>query len=383
MASGPKRRLAGAIAVATVFGGACAVYGPSLLVGGDAGVDGGVPAEAGDAGDPPCSAARFPDRPATDDGTPSQPEIVLAMRELVLDPDAGAGALRGWDLDRRCTCPGRPSCNPIEAGVVCDDPAGRDNSAGLLFASFSAFAGDAFNTQKLNQKIQSGAFTVLVRLRDYNGGKNDQQVNTAIFLSNGMKGSEDGGTPQAPKWDGTDEWTVDPASLFGGTGPPYVPLPDAVDTSSYVTDGMLVATLNEVNVEFTSGSGLGNLHLDVTGAIVTGHPMQKNGQWTIEDGVLAGRWGSRRFLTAFAPLKDPLGPGWLCGDSGTYGAIKQLVCRNRDITTAPQNDNTGAFCDALSIGFGLVAAPAKMGNLVGRAAPAQPCGPLWDDDCNK
>jgi hypothetical protein len=150
-----------------------------------------------------------------------------------------------------------------------------------------------------------------------------------------------------------------------------------------VTNGMLVAVLNEVNINFAAGSGVASLRLNVSGAIVSGHLVQKTGGWGIDDGVLSGRWASRRFLTSFAAIKDPIGPGSLCGDSGTYASIKQLVCRNRDITTAPQNDNTNAYCDALSIGFGLVAAPAKMGNLNPRPAPPQPCGAQWDDECNK
>lgn len=370
---------------ALALGGACAVYGPSLLISGDAGPDAQLPpADGGDAGDPPCSAARWPDRPAKDDGTPSVPEFVVALRALELDPDAGAGALRGWDLDRRCTCPGRPSCNPAaDAAVVCDDTSGRDNAAGVLFAQFSAFAGDAFNTMKLNQMVANGRFTVLVRVRDYNGGANDTQLTAAIFLSNGMKGAEDAGGPQTPQWDGTDEWTVDPNSLFGGGGPPFVPLPDAVDTSAYVTNGVMVAVLNEVNIAFTAGTGTANLHLDVQGAVITGRPAQKAGGWSIDDVVLSGRWSSRKLLTSFAPLKDPLGPGYLCGDSGTYASIRKLVCNGRDITAAPQNDNTNAYCDALSIGFGFAVAPAKMALVNPRPTPPQPCGASWDDDCNK
>lgn len=374
------RKLAAAVAGSLLFGGACAIYGPSLLAG-DAGPD-AQPGDAGDAGDPPCNAARWPDRPAKDDGNETVPEFVVAVRSFSLDPDAGATAPRGWDLDRRCTCPGPASCNPAaDAAIICDDSNGRDNSAGLLFVAFSAFAGDIFNLEKMSERIGAGEGTFLVRIKDYNGTQNDTQVTTATFMSNGTRGAEDGGTPTVPQWDGGDEWTVAPNTLFGGTGPPYVPLPDAVDTAAYVTNGMLVSMMNEVNILFTTSTASA-LQLNASGVVVTGHLVQKSGGWGIDDGMLAGRWSARRFLTSFATLRDPLSKGaWLCGDSGTYASIKPLVCRNRDITALLQNDNTNAYCDALSIGFGFVAAPATMGNLYARPPPPQPCGAQWDDQC--
>jgi hypothetical protein len=378
------RRALGALLFLLVFVFvACAVYGPSLLSGVEAGTDAPITMDAGDAG-PGCDGATWPGRPAKDDpATYFGGEFVLALQTIHFDPDAGGGNLVGYDLDRACTCPGKGSCNPSgDASLVCDDPMGRDNSGGVLLSSFSAFAGDVFDSMKLNQKISDGVFTLLVRIKDYNGSQNDTQITTAIFISDGNKGAEDGGTPSKPKFDGTDDWTVDPTSLFGGVGPPYVPLPDSVDTMAYVTNGMLVAVIGEVKI-ILSGTGNGSVGLDVSGAVITGHLTPKGNSFSIDDGVLAARWPTRKMLTTLAGIKDPIGMGYLCGDSGTYLQIKKLICDVRDIVTAVQNDNTGAFCDALSIGFGFGATPARMGNMYQRPMPIPPCGAQWDDDCLK
>ena len=371
------RRYPAAVFVLILFLG-CAIYGPSLLVSSDAGEAG-----ATDAGSdaPACQRATYPGRPMKDDGTQDAGDIVLALRSIRFDVDAGGGSLLGYDLDRSCTCPAPPSCKAD--ATVCDDPNGRDNSGGVLLESFTAFAGSAFDAQKLNAKINNGEFTMLVRIRDWNGTGNDTQVTGEIFLSNGNKGSEDGGVPQLPKWDGTDSWTLDPNTLFGGAGPPYIPLPDSVDIAGYVTDGLFVAAIGEVNINLVAGMGIGSLKLNVSGAILTGHLTKMSNLYKMDDGLLAGRWPSRKFLTSFATVPNPLGPGYLCGDSGTYASIKKLICNARDISSVVQNDNTGAPCDAVSIGFGLVATQAQLGNVNKKPPPLQPCGPMWDDDCNR
>jgi hypothetical protein len=376
------RRYLGALFGLLLFFG-CAVYGPSLLGTADGGMDGG-PSDAGDE-QAVCNSATYPPRPMADDPDGGDAgDIVLAIRSIRFDVDAGGGNLLGWDLDRVCTCPGKPSCNPGDAQVVCDDPNGRDNSGGLLLQNFMAFAGSAFDAQKLNARINAGDFTMLVRIRDWNGTANDTRVTGELFLSNGMKGSEDGGTPQTPKWDGTDSWTLDPNTLFGGTGPPYIPLPDSVDVAAYVTNGLMVAALNEVSLNLVASSGSGSLKIGITGAVITGHLTPAGGGlWKMDDGLIAGRWATRRFLTSFATIKDPLGTGYLCGDSGTYQSIKKLICNARDISALVQNDNTGAPCDAVSISFGLTAAPALLGNLNPKPPPAQPCGSMWTDECGQ
>ena len=274
--------------------GSCAIYDPSLL-GGDAGadvaqVDAGPEAAT-------CTLAKYLDRPAKDDDAgASVADIVLAVQRFDFAPSNDAGVLRGFDLDQRCTCPGSGSCVPLKgAPTICDDDAGRDNSAAQLLDTFTKIA-SAFSPQKLNQKLQNGEFGLIVRVRNYNGAPNDTSVEAALFLSNGTTSATDGGAPITPKFDGKDSWTIDPRSLLGGVAPPYIPQPNTTDSAAYVRDGVLVASLSTADLEFNAGTGLGSLHVNMTGVVVTGRLVPDGaGTYRIDDGVLAGRWHPRNF----------------------------------------------------------------------------------------
>ena len=358
----------------------CAVYDTSLLLAGDAGADvaqdGGPEAAA-------CVRAAYPERPAADDdGGVVLPDIVLAIQRFDFAPNGDAGVLRGFDLDQRCTCPGPSSCVPLKnSPTFCDDDAGRDNSGAQLLDTFTKVA-SAFAPQKLNQKLQNGEFGLIVRVRNYNGTANDTSVDTALFLSNGTASATDGGAPIVPKFDGNDFWTIDPRSLLGGVAPPYIPQPNTTDTAAYVKNGVLVASLATADLEFNAGTGLGSLRIGMTGVVVTGKLVPTGtGSYRVDDGLLAGRWPSQKFLTSLAPIHDPITQDYLCGDASTYGSLKLVICKGLDITSFPQNDNTNAPCDALSIALGFAASPANFGAVKAGVPPTQPCGAQWTDEC--
>lgn len=373
------------VAVASlILGGyfACSIYDSSLLVPADGGIDAPVPATDSGADVDPCNHARLPPRPDhDDDGGVDAGELIFAARSLVFDADAGNGETVGFDLDGFCTCPGPASCTS-PSKTVCDDPRGRDNAAGELLANFSAYA-DAFNPQKINQLVSAGRIGLVFRLLDYNGTPNDTQVQTAVFLSNGIEGFEDGGTPKPPQFLGNDVWTVDPKSLVGGVAPPYIPSPDSADPFAYVKDGLVVASLNAIYIDFAAGVGTSQLRVDLTGVIVTAKiASDGNGGWQIGEGTLAGRWATRKLLTSFAGVHDPLNPStYLCGDSGTYQGVKALACAQRDIASVIQNDGQNAKCDALSFALRFTTSRAMLGSVYAGVPPVTPCGAQWTDDC--
>ncbi len=378
----PLRRLLFALS-ALVAGlaawASCAVYDASLLVPAEAGAETGTPPDAGDGGTG-CDHASYPPRPDhDDDGGVDAGDIVLAIDHFDFNLDAGApGTLRGYDLDHTCTCPGAPSCIPPEAGTVCDDPNGRDDSAGVLLINFTTYA-DVFKTEKLNQNLANGTFNFVIRLRNYNGTANDTSVEAAVFVSDGTNNGDGGIVPAS--FDGGDSWAIDQGSLLGGVGPPYIPLPNSVDTSAYVTDGVLVASLASAELQFASGAGLGSLHVKLSSAVITGKIVPSGSSYRIDEGTIAGRWPSRDFLTTLEAVRDPITQGALCGTNPTYQAIRKLVCDAQDITASVQNDNTNAPCDALSVAIGYGAGPAKFGGVREGGVPDHPCGPQWVDQC--
>jgi hypothetical protein len=377
-----RPRRAAALAGAVAFAGACTLLNPlgEYKAGGpldasqsDA-TDGGAP-EGGDAR--ACTLTRWPARPSaggTEDAR-NDIEIVNALMTFSAqpDPDAGPGTIQGYDLDGVCTCPEPESCvRPGGTRQVCDELGGVDNAGGQLLTLVALFANRAPDS---NQRLRSGDYGLLVLVREYNGQANDSQVTVAFLLSNGTDGIQDGGIPPRPKYDGTDRWTVDPKSVAGGSGPPYVPL--FIDKSAYVSAGVLVAT-----ADFTLR--LGRMTLQLVGSTVTGTLTKDAVGYHIDDGVIVGRVAARTFLTNVSAIDDPfVDGGYMCGDSGTYRDLKTKLCEMADIVSDLKQDNTGAPCDALSVSAHFTSSTAQLGSVFGLPPPPTPCGPQWIDDCAK
>ena len=375
--------LASATVVASVLGltyAACSVYGTDLVGGGnDAGTDSGT-ADVADAGAPGCGHAKPPSRPTTDDPGGAETQLVAAATSVDFGLDAGAS--RSFDLDDQCTCPDKESCKP-QAGAQphCDDDAGRDNTGGPLLGKFVSLS-PAFNFEGLNGRINEGANTLLFRVRHWNGLANDTSVELAIFLSRTTAPLDDAGTHPLPKHDGNDLWSVDSASLVGGIAPPYVPT--YVDGNAYVSGGVVVGTLD---FPLALGGAFSGTFISLSGARVLGQLDKRPTGYALKDARVVGRWGTRNLLTGMQVVTDPLNPGeFLCGNNPTYQTIKSEICKSADLTTVPQNDNSGAACDAMSLVLSFQSEPALLGPVAldnSDAGILAPCGVSYTDQCGQ
>jgi hypothetical protein len=352
----------------------CSIYDDSLLGDGGGGGDVASPPDGGDAGSS-CAHAAPPARPATDDPADADIEFVSVVDNLDFGLDGGVG---GYDLDRTCTCPDPESCTPAaNAPQHCDRAGGRDNSGGALLATFAQLSAQ-FDPSGVNNTIQSGRGSLLMRVSGYNGAANDTSVRLGVFISNGtVPLLDDAGTNPTPLHDGTDTWGVDPASLIG-TPPPYVASHE--DGSAYVSGGVLVGS-----VDFPLGIGLafGQDFLQLHGAYVTATVIQTAHGYALQGGMIAGRWDTRNLLTAMQVAKDPFDKSvYLCGSDPTYQAIKKSICQAADIARVVQNDNTGAPCDAISLAVGFDTEPALFGGVLPPNSIAlTPCGASYSDQC--
>jgi hypothetical protein len=363
----------------------CLLYDSSLLL--PAPPDGATDAQS-DAGAPEtgCPLARWPRRPAIDDvaggGTV---EFVSAVRTLDygLGRDGGVPRDFGFDLDGVCTCgpiDGVESCRtPPDASAHCDLDDGRDSTSAELLVTFAQVS-PAFSQEAINDSLRAGYYGLLVRVRNYNGTPDDPNVEVAVFNSSGNDGVQDGGVPLPPREDGTDRWTVDPASLKGGIAPPYTPV--YLDSNAYVANHRLVATL-DFPVTFSGNiDGVSAVTIDLKGSVVVGTLVAEGSGYRIESGSVAGRWPTNRLLPSLEVLPDPFDSSrHLCGDSLGYAYVKELICDGQDIVTDLKQDNTTAPCDALSVSIGFTARPAALGDVVAPPARPKPCGPQWTDDC--
>ena len=349
-----------------------------------------VAQDAADAGSG-CNSAFPPPRPTVEDGTLDL-EIDTALRSLDLGVvlDGGTPPIYGYDLDHVCTCfgtpPGPESCKARVVGAThCDEPNGRDNSAGELLRTFTEVTNGAFDPTSINTRVNQGAYGLVLRLRHYNGGMNDQAVELAVFVSNGTPLVGDSATPPAPAWDGKDSWTLDSDSVVGMQPQPdggMLDVPSFVDVNAYVAGGVLVAS---VDFPLTLGGGnSGVLTLQLTGSAITANVVAQGSSYRLDNGVLAGRWATAKLLASLGATSNPLPPGgFICPGTAFYNTVKSYICKGADIFVDPTATDPTQPCDAISIGMGFTAYPAVLGPVTSKGAHALNCDAgIPPDDCN-
>lgn len=341
-------------------------YGPGTAEA-DAGDAGRL--DAADAFTPGCPLVHAPARPSADDPGGTDTSITLALNALVF----GVGTIQtpGLDLDGLCTCPDVPAC--VAPQTTCDREGGVDNAFDEVLARFGSF-GAPVKQAKVQDSLNDGDTSVLLVIHRYNGLPNDTSVELGMMASLGTPPATDGGKPVPPRHDGTDVWTVDPASVANDSEPF---LPKAIATEAYVAGGVLVA-----HGTFTITLGNASpLAITLLEGIITAR-LSHDGIWRMSGGRLAGRWPMSKLLTSLAAIPDPAsGSGFLCGDSGTYQTYKPQLCSAVDILAASANDRTDKKCDSVSVGMGFEAVESKSGALAPARNLSAGCGRDWQDDC--
>jgi hypothetical protein len=305
----------------------------------------------------------------------------------------------GLNLDNECTCCGQPpSCNQpaADAGEICDDTQGRDNTGIKLFRELKSSG--VTGNEDINQAMYAGEYGMLVVITGYNGGLNDTNVTVSILASNGIQG---GGTAQH---DGNDKWTVDPRYIYNGGASVGVdcamqpsacePLSDVTTSNGYVSCGVLVAPFTTaVPLTFGGRAAFGGAQMllqepYLVGTLVSA-TVNNSPTFGIQNGAIAGRWQSRDLLSNMATIPDPFSDAgaFLCGSDPIYAAgLKPFICEIQDISYSSNFDNKPTTqCDSVSMAFGFSAAPVQLG--VVASAPPTPAGcpqangGLFSDSC--
>jgi hypothetical protein len=315
-----------------------------------------------------CVSATYPDPPGAGHGG-GVLDLVAAVHSL--DLGEAEGAVVGLDLDGKCTCDGDgPSClaPAFAEGDACDGPGGRDNATARVFAFMTALLGEeSFSSASLSGRADAGAWSLLFRVREYNGTADDDRVEVDVYPSSG--GID-------PAWNGEDRWPVSETSVApGGT----VDDPLYVDTKAYVSGGTLVASLSESSLIL--GSDDNQMVLDLTAGFVTARVVVRGGALRLEGGTLAARWRLTDVFKTLSTFRDTAGTP-VCTDDLLYDTVKDQICGFVDIYSAlgtPTDE-----CDSLSLGIGFEAEPAKLGDLQPGPTPGGGCSPETDplyDSC--
>ena len=369
----------------------CSVYDTSLLLAGDSGASSDAPVPdsaldargASDAGPetaaPPCPEVSPPEKPTQDDPSDAGDQtFVAALHTLDFGlADAGSPTTSlGYDLDHVYTCceGGAESCKAAVTGAThCDDPMGRDNSAVHMLSTLAS-VDSQFNSTTISNRISNGFYSILLQVLHYNGQANDSLVTVALYGSNGVAG--DAGT----LWNGSDSWTIDDSFVVFPDA--ATPVPTHLDGNAYVSNGTLVMHVNFPIA--LGGSSSSTFTIALTAGIITAQIVPlANGTYSLASGTIAGRWNVSDLLQSLQTVQYNAQP--VCPGGGTYAFVKGEICQYADIMTDPTADQTGATCDALSVGFGFTADPALLGAVVAASVHPDYCSGIdaGPDDCTK
>jgi hypothetical protein len=340
---------------------------------------GGATGGSGGQGGEVCSLASYPSPPvgAMPGGTT---ELVVGVRSIDVGDEGGAPV--GFDLDGKCTCPDVSSClcpdpasclAPLSQKSVCDAAGGIDSQAAKLFTQLSFVTNGSVGTTELSLQAESGEWSMVARVRDYNGTPDDGQVRFSLYPVVSFVSTN----PGMPLWDGQDEWTL--AST--GVGPGGFDEPLYFDDNAYVSGGTLVASLPTSAIELATGDS--RVPLLITAGFVVAKLVNEGGKWSLRDGVLTGRWKTTDIFSMMSAFRLAGGLP-ICTDDMLYGVVKDKICNLRDIFSGVGTPTTA--CDSLSLALGFDADPVKVSPMVAEPPMVPPgCSPQTDpanDSCN-
>jgi hypothetical protein len=374
----------------------CNVYTTDLLVTGEAGSSADSGAPPGDGvgwwsrplGDG-CYSAGAPtaaDRPKPS-SAPALPPIYLAIKSTRLGGSdkegnrvATAWQDQGFDLDGTCThsgtCPddgGTPpeSCKPVSAELPIDGNYCRDNTFGRLsfFANSVPEIGQKYglNDDAFNCALCTGSYNYLIKISDYNGTPNDDNVRIDAYPSPGVEPdryinadcSKSNWRDLYPCFSADMPWTVQESAVSGPKSGADLPPANTFDDKAYVRDGYLVVNLPPDTLFWFPGkrARATAYPLYLKKALVTGKlGKAQNGTWALSDGIIAGSATGEDLVRGFRLIG-------FCETDSNYEAVKSFLLKNLDILASGEN-RPDVPCDAVSLGVAFTASQASPGGLV-------------------
>lgn len=347
-------------------------------------VDAGVDARA-------CTLRRVPGPPPPETETAAKITVTMAIDALRIDSATSLTGIlpptAGVDLDDACTCPEDETCvPPPDAGIKkCDGEGGADNALGAMFGTLGALQPEAFGPDFATKAIREGSYGALMTIADWNGEANDAKVIVSFFLSQGAQETIDGGDlPDGGlRMDGTDVWSVDPASIAGGDSKLGVDcnsdrtncLPLYFTQSGYVVDNTVVA---RVDVPIVLSASTGRIGIEMNDVAVIAK-IEKSGNYYRAKGEFVGRWPVEKVLRTLGEV--PINGKPLCEDAFYIGVAKSNVCPGVDIASESANDKKGAPCNAVSTTLRFEGGSAKLGSVYRPGLPTPACQ-SFNPTCN-
>ncbi len=268
--------------------------------------------------------------------------------------DPSAWKQYGYDLDGRTTTredskTSSNTCKRIAGSgttVLGDGDQGTDNNYGQhVMAVIKSLKSDAEDA--VNQEIADGKRTMLLRL-DNVGAADNANVPGALYLGTAFDGTT---------------WKIDASSVSGGQA-------KLKFAGGYMRGGVWVSgELGTVSGPLPlMGGAFG------TGAVQTESIVISFDTATGRNGQIAGAARAAAVVSALRPIVTRFG---ICPGNATYDQVVDTLAQSADLVSgAPQLQDTTRECDALSMGFGFVAAPTSPATSIVTVPPPGP------DECS-
>lgn len=306
---------------------------------------------------PLCADLGIPDRPKiVDAGSDGPAEVHMAVKVFDL------GIAEGFNLDHVCSpTVGTSSCTTkideqtfIKYGQDKNDR-GLDN-AGLGLVGYLGQLAGGFSAKAINERLSDGEFGAVVRLSNWNGTAEDDDVFVEIFPAIGVDETTDAGvaTGLKPQLDRGDRWKRD--RRFQNV----VDASRIKSANAWVTGNRLVASFQSVTLPISIPDDPKPLDILINEGFMSGLLVPDGTSWRLDKAVVGGRWSTASILAQVREIyvKDTAGLKnvYLCDPNllfDIYKAVKKEVCDGRDLRASSRDDNQGLPCDAFSVGIRL------------------------------
>lgn len=336
-----------------------------MLVHLDSVQDAAPPSSSSDAGDAVAPRANACDetsleRPTQHGGGSDTVELVFS--DLTLDDDeADAGAplcpTPGFQLERQ-SCDAMTSTCRAACGASAEAGRAADNAAGALFREVRALPGARdLGLLAPTPALETGSANLLVRIRNYNGRADDDEVDLEFFglvglvadarplspagLDGGFSGIDAG--PWTRAWDRRSyrEWSVDTATLDELVG-----LSTKFRGKGFVAGHVLRASVTKMPMAFSRFTVI----LDAV--TFTGELRKESGGWTMVYGRLGGDIPMKELASRF--------PSFAANDPTLCQTVVQPLF-NRACAVRDRGAPAAPACDALSLGASFAMVEGTLG----------------------
>lgn len=300
-------------------------------------------------------------------GTPARPKsstssseddqvAVFALNGISLQQFDGRAERIGVNLDGFVTnSTSAPHECVAEGGVpVLDGDRGIDNSFGRnVLPALTAAAPCLEDDIAISHALGQG--TILVRIRDWNGRRDDAQVDIGLFVTvdgtsldeseevrwGGLNGTtllraSNFASAPPPAWDGGDRFFVDPVGLAdeGNLERPRIGQNDA-----YIASGRLVLE-NTAATIFPVVTRTGSFPIGVDGFFMADI---SEDQQSLTKGFLSGRFAAERIVGSLQSLG-------FCSQENV-DVLGSILTRSLDLRADPDIQEPDNACSAMSLGL--------------------------------